>query len=43
VRERLTKLDMEPGHAPASQLRTKLENEIANWGRFIDEHGIKPE
>jgi tripartite-type tricarboxylate transporter receptor subunit TctC len=43
VRERLAKLDMEPAYAPGSALRAKLENEIANWGKFIDEHGIKPE
>ena len=43
VRERLAKLDVEPAYAPGSALKAKLENEIANWGRFIDEHGIKPE
>ena len=43
VRERLAKLDIEPAYAPGRELNTKLENEIANWTRFIDEHGIKPE
>jgi len=43
VRERLAKLDIEPAYAPGNELKTKLENEIANWTKFIDEHGIKPE
>jgi tripartite-type tricarboxylate transporter receptor subunit TctC len=43
VRERLAKLDITPGFAPAAVLRTKLENEIKNWTRFIDDHGIKAE
>jgi tripartite-type tricarboxylate transporter receptor subunit TctC len=43
VRERLAKLDIEPAYAPGSELKVKLENEIANWSKFIDEHGIKPE
>lgn len=43
VRERLAKLDIEPAYAPGPVLKTKLENEIANWTKFIDEHGIKPE
>jgi tripartite-type tricarboxylate transporter receptor subunit TctC len=43
VRERLAKLDITPGFAPAPVLRTKLENEIGNWTKFIDAHGIKPE
>jgi tripartite-type tricarboxylate transporter receptor subunit TctC len=43
VRERLAKLDITPGFAPAPVLRTKLENEIKNWTRFIDAHGIKAE
>jgi tripartite-type tricarboxylate transporter receptor subunit TctC len=43
VRERLAKLDIEPAYAPAADLKAKLQNEIANWTRFIDEHGIKPE
>ena len=42
VRERLAKLDIEPAYAPGAALKTKLENEIANWTKFIDEHGIKP-
>jgi len=43
VRERLAKLDITPAFAPAAVLRTKLENEIANWTKFIDAHGIKAE
>jgi tripartite-type tricarboxylate transporter receptor subunit TctC len=43
VRERVAKLEIEPAYAPGSQLKTKLENEITNWSKFIDEHGIKPE
>jgi tripartite-type tricarboxylate transporter receptor subunit TctC len=43
VRERLAKLDIEPAYAPGGELNTKLKNEIANWTRFIDERGIKPE
>jgi tripartite-type tricarboxylate transporter receptor subunit TctC len=43
VRERLAKLDITPDFAPGPVLRRKLENEIANWTRFIDAHGIKPE
>ena len=43
VRERLAKLDIEPAYEPGSALRTKLENEITNWTKFIDQHGIKPE
>jgi tripartite-type tricarboxylate transporter receptor subunit TctC len=43
VRERLAKLDITPDFAPGTVLRTRLENEIANWTKFIDAHGIKPE
>jgi tripartite-type tricarboxylate transporter receptor subunit TctC len=43
VRERLANLDIEPAYAPGNVLKTKLENEIANWSKFIDAHGIKPE
>ena len=43
VRERLAKLDVTPDFAPAPALRTKLENEIKNWTKFIDAKGIKPE
>ena len=43
VRERLAKLDITPDFAPAPALRTKLENEIKNWTKFIDAKGIKPE
>jgi hypothetical protein len=24
-------------------LKTKLASEIANWSKFVDAHGIKPE
>jgi tripartite-type tricarboxylate transporter receptor subunit TctC len=41
--ERLAKLDITPGFAPSLVLRTKLEREIKNWTKFIDEKGIKPE
>ena len=43
VRERLAKLDITPDFAPGPALRTKLENEIKNWTKFIDAKGIKPE
>ena len=43
VRERLATLDITPDFAPAAALRTRLENEIRNWTRFIDQKGIKPE
>jgi tripartite-type tricarboxylate transporter receptor subunit TctC len=43
VRERLAKLDITPDFGPGTMLRTRLENEIANWTKFIDSHGIKPE
>jgi len=43
VRERMAKLDITPGFAPAAALRTKLESEIRNWTKFIDAKGIKPE
>ncbi len=43
VRERLANLDIEPAYAGGDALKTKLENEIANWTKFIDAHGIKPE
>jgi len=43
LRERLANLDITPDFAPAPALRTKLENEIKNWTKFIDEKGIKPE
>jgi tripartite-type tricarboxylate transporter receptor subunit TctC len=43
VRERLANFDIEPAYAPGNALKTKLENEIANWSKFIDAHGIKPE
>jgi tripartite-type tricarboxylate transporter receptor subunit TctC len=43
VRERLANLDIEPAYAPGTVLKAKLENEIANWSKFIDAHAIKPE
>ena len=43
VRERLAKVDINPSFAPGDELRAKLESEIRNWTRFIDEKGIKPE
>jgi tripartite-type tricarboxylate transporter receptor subunit TctC len=43
VRERLANLDIEPAYAAGAALRSKLESEITNWTRFIDERGIKPE
>jgi len=43
VRERLAQLDIDPAYAPGDTLEQKLINEIANWTRFIDEHGIKAE
>ncbi len=43
VRERLANLDITPDFAPGPVLRTKLENEIQNWTKFIDAKGIKPE
>ena len=43
VRERLVKVDTDPSFAPGPALRTKLENEIKNWSKFIDAKGIKVE
>ena len=43
VRERLTKLDIEPSYMPAEALEKKLQSEIANWTKFIDAKGIKAE
>ena len=43
VRDRLARVDINPSFAPGSELRAKLENEIRNWTKFIDEKGIKPE
>jgi tripartite-type tricarboxylate transporter receptor subunit TctC len=43
VRERLANLDIAPDFAPGPVLRAKLESEIKNWTKFIDEKGIKPE
>jgi tripartite-type tricarboxylate transporter receptor subunit TctC len=41
VRERLIRVDTDPSFAPGPALRVKLENEIANWSKFIDAKGIK--
>jgi len=43
VRERLAIVDITPDFAPGPVLRTKLENEIKNWTKFIDAKGITPE
>jgi tripartite-type tricarboxylate transporter receptor subunit TctC len=43
VRERLANLDIAPDFAPGPVLRARLESEIRNWTKFIDEKGIKPE
>lgn len=43
VRARLAKLDIEPAYLPGTALRKKLELEIKNWTKFIDEKGIKAE
>jgi tripartite-type tricarboxylate transporter receptor subunit TctC len=43
VRARLAKLDITPDFAPGTIMRARLESEIANWTKFIDAHGIKPE
>src|SRR6266852_4303466 len=43
VRERLARLDIEPAYAPGSVLKPKLENEIRNWTKFIDQKGIRTE
>jgi tripartite-type tricarboxylate transporter receptor subunit TctC len=43
LRERLAIVDITPDFAAASVLRTKLENEIKNWTKFVDAKGITPE
>ena len=43
VRDRLTRVDTEPSFAPGPALKVKLENEIKNWSKFIDDKGIKVE
>ena len=43
VRERLAKLSIEPEYLPTAALKTKLQNEIVNWTKFIDTHHIKAE
>jgi hypothetical protein len=43
VRARLLKVDTDPTFAPGPALRTKMENEIKNWSKFIDAKGIKVE
>ena len=35
--------DIDAAYEPGDALKQKLVNEITNWGRFIDGHGIKPE
>jgi tripartite-type tricarboxylate transporter receptor subunit TctC len=41
VRARLAKLDIEAEYLPGSVLRKKLETEIVNWTKFIDDKGIQ--
>jgi tripartite-type tricarboxylate transporter receptor subunit TctC len=43
VRERLAKLDIEPAYAPGDVLKARLVKDVANWSKFIVDHGIKPE
>jgi tripartite-type tricarboxylate transporter receptor subunit TctC len=43
LRARLANLDITPDFSPGAALRTRLENEIKSWTKFIDEKGIKPE
>jgi tripartite-type tricarboxylate transporter receptor subunit TctC len=43
VRTRLANLDIEPAYKPGDVLKKKLESEITNWTKFIDEKGIKAE
>jgi len=43
ARERLANLDIEPAYGPGDAMQAKLANEIANWTKFVDEHGIRPE
>jgi len=43
LRERLANLDITPDFTPGPVLRARLESEIRNWTKFIDEKGIKPE
>ena len=42
VKERLARLDITPSFLPAAAMRQKLETEITNWTKFIDQHGITP-
>ena len=43
VHERLANLGISPNFAPVPVLRTKLESDIRDWTKFIDEKGVKPE
>jgi tripartite-type tricarboxylate transporter receptor subunit TctC len=43
VRERLIKVGTDPSFGTGASLKTKLENEIKNWSKFIDDKGIKVE
>lgn len=43
LKQRFAKLDITPSFLPASELKEKLAREIANWTKFIDRHGIKPQ
>jgi tripartite-type tricarboxylate transporter receptor subunit TctC len=41
VQARLIKVGNEPSFGTGKALRAKLENEIKNWSKFIDDKGIK--
>jgi tripartite-type tricarboxylate transporter receptor subunit TctC len=43
VHERLANLDINPNFAPAPVVRSKLESDIRDWTKFIDEKGVKPQ
>ena len=43
VQARLAKLDIIPDVVAGPALQAKLEGEIRNWTKFIDEKGIKAE
>ena len=43
VRERLLKVGNDPSFGTGASLKVKLENEIKNWSKFIDDKGIKVE
>jgi tripartite-type tricarboxylate transporter receptor subunit TctC len=41
VRARLAKVDTESSFQPGAALRAKMENEIRNWSKFIDDKGLQ--